>query len=36
MNPKTGKWEIAWKLNPELTEEQQQALAEQPDAKDQH
>jgi hypothetical protein len=36
MNPRTGEWEIVWKLNPNLTEEQQQALAEQPDAKDRH
>jgi hypothetical protein len=30
-NPKTGKWEIAWMLNPELSEEQQRALVEKPD-----
>jgi hypothetical protein len=31
LNPKTGKWEIAWMLNPELSEEQQKALVEKPD-----
>lgn len=31
LNPKTGKWEIQWMLNPELTEEQQKALVERPD-----
>ena len=31
LNPKTGKWEIAWMLNPELSEEQQMALVERPD-----
>ena len=31
LNPKTGKWEIAWMLNPELSEEQQRALVERPD-----
>ena len=31
LNPKTGKWEIAWMLNPELSEEQQKALVERPD-----
>jgi hypothetical protein len=30
-NPKTGKWEIVWKLNPELSEEQIDALVERPD-----
>ena len=30
-NPKTGKWEIAWMLNPELSEEQRRALVEKPD-----
>jgi hypothetical protein len=36
MNPRTKKWETAWMLNPNLTEEQQNALVEQPDAKDRH
>ena len=31
LNPKTGKWEIVWMLNPNLTREQQEALAERPD-----
>jgi hypothetical protein len=31
INPKTGKWEIAWMLNPNLTREQQEALVERPD-----
>jgi hypothetical protein len=31
LNPKTGKWEIAWMPNPELSEEQQRALVERPD-----
>ena len=30
-NPQTGEWEIAWMLNPNLTEEQQRALVEKPD-----
>jgi hypothetical protein len=30
-NPKTGKLEIAWMLNPNLTREQQEALVERPD-----
>jgi hypothetical protein len=30
-NPKTGKWEIVWKLNPALSEELQNALVERPD-----
>ena len=30
-NPKTGEWEIVWKLNPALSEEQQEALVERPD-----
>ena len=36
MNPRTGGWETVWKLNPNLTEEQQIALTEQPDIEDQH
>jgi hypothetical protein len=31
LNPKTGKREVVWMLNPELTEEQQRALVERPD-----
>ena len=31
LNPKTGKWEIVWILNPQLSEEQQRALVERPD-----
>jgi hypothetical protein len=31
LNPKTGKREIAWMLNPKLTKEQQEALVERPD-----
>jgi len=31
LNPKTGKWEIVWILNPQLSEEQQTALVERPD-----
>ena len=31
-NPKTGKWEIVWILNPQLSEKQQRALVERPDA----
>ena len=31
LNPKTGEWEIAWKLNPDLSEEQMDALVEKPD-----
>jgi hypothetical protein len=30
-NPKTGKWEIVWMLNPELSEEQINALVERPE-----
>jgi hypothetical protein len=28
LNPKTGKWEIVWELNPELSEEELAALTE--------
>ena len=31
LNPKTGKWEIVWIVNPQLSEEQQRALVERPD-----
>jgi hypothetical protein len=31
LNPKTGKWEIVWTVNPQLSEEQQRALVERPD-----
>jgi hypothetical protein len=27
LNPKTGKWEIAWIINPDLSQEQLEALA---------
>jgi hypothetical protein len=31
LNPRTGEWEIAWMLNPALSEEEREALAEMPD-----
>jgi hypothetical protein len=34
LNPKTGKWEIVWMLNPELSEEQINALVERPERAD--
>ena len=31
LNPRTGEWEIWWRLNPALSDEEQKALTEAPD-----
>jgi hypothetical protein len=33
LNPRTGEWEICWKLNPALSHEEQEALVNAPDLK---